>query len=303
MWRAVAVFVVLLAVLLSLLSGATVSLLNALAPRAGVKRYEGISYGEGPRHVLDVYAPAPKDGASTQAAPVVVFFYGGGWVSGSRGIYRFLGAALAARGMVVVVPDYRLHPEVEFPGFVQDGAVAVAWTAAHIAEFGGDSRNIFLMGHSAGAEIAALLALDPEYLQAVNLSPEIFAGFIGLAGPYDFLPLTDPVNKVIFGPESQQARSQPINYVSRDAPPMFLCTGRDDHVVRPRNSYRLTDRLKALGRPVTLRVYSYVGHLTLVGAFATELAFLAPVRSDVLAFIAQYSRRGSPAVAGHLPDP
>lgn len=276
--------VVLVLALLSLQGCSIVDALNALAPRDGVAVHEAIAYGATPRQVLDVYAPAPQPGA--KPAPVVVFFYGGGWVSGSRAIYRFLGAALAARGVVVVVPDYRLHPEVEFAGFMQDAATSVAWTVAHIADYGGAAQHLFLMGHSAGAQIAALLALDPEYLKAVNLSPAILSGFIGLAGPYDFLPFTDPVHNVIFGPEDQWPRSQPINYVTADAPPMLLATGEHDGVVWPRNSYRLAERMKAAGRPVTLRLYPLASHLTLIGAFATPTAFFAPVRADVLAFIA-----------------
>ncbi len=271
-------------------------MLNVLAPRNGVAARQAVAYGPGPRRMLDVYAPAGP--ASRSAHPVVVFIYGGGWIAGDRSAYRFFGASLAARGVVVVVPDYRLHPEVKFPAFVEDAAAALAWTKAHIADYGGDARNIFVMGHSAGGQIAALLAFDPQYLAAVGMTPAMLSGFIGLAGAYDFLPLTDPVHDIIFGPADRLWRSQPINFVTEAAPPAFLATGPNDKTVLPRNSFRLADRLRELGRPVTLNVYPHVGHATLLGAFAVQLGFLAPVRKDVLAFIAAHPAPPDQPISG-----
>ena len=128
--------------------------LNALAPD-GLAREAGLAYGEGPSRRLDVYAPPAAGGPR----PVVVFFYGGSWQNGKREDYRFAGAALAAEGFVAMVPDYRKYPEVRFPGFVEDGASAVAWARREAARFGGDPSKLWVMGHSAGAHIAALLAL------------------------------------------------------------------------------------------------------------------------------------------------
>jgi acetyl esterase/lipase len=261
------------------------SMLNALAPRDHVVVHTDIAYGDGPRHKLDVYSPA---GGSS--APVVVFFYGGGWTSGNRSIYRFLGAALASRGIVVVVPDYRLYPEIKFPAYMYDAAAAVAWTRTHAAEFGGDPTHMFVMGHSAGGQIAALLTLDDEYLQAVSMSPHDLSGMIGLSGPYDFLPLTSPTYKDLFGPEERYPKSQPVTYVTPHAPPIFLATAEHDDVVWPRNAYRLTDRLHEAGDEVTLKVYPHLGHLTMIGAFADQLAFLGSVRSDALDFIAAHPK-------------
>ncbi len=157
--------------------------LNALAPHDGLTLTGDIAYADGPRHTLDVYAPRP----AATPAPVLVFFYGGGWSSGAKAMYRFIGAAMAARGMLVVIPDYRLHPEVSFPAFMDDMVAAVAWAHANAAKFGGDPHRLFLMGHSAGGQIAALLALDAGYLRSAALSPERdVCGVIGLAAPYDY---------------------------------------------------------------------------------------------------------------------
>src|ERR1700709_1690342 len=132
-------------VMASVLSACSpVTVLNALAPTADITETRDVRYGSGDRHELDIYAPRGQ-----RSAPVVVFIYGGGWKDGNKGEYRFVAAALAARGFLTVVPDYRLFPEVRFPVFLQDNATAVAWTKANIARYGGDSKRIFLMGHSA----------------------------------------------------------------------------------------------------------------------------------------------------------
>jgi acetyl esterase/lipase len=266
------------------------AILNVLAPRGGVTPTRDIAYAGGPRHRLDVYAPRP----GVVPAPVIVFFYGGGWVSGSKAMYRFVGATLAARGALVVIPDYRLYPQVRFPAFVQDAAAAVAWTRANISRFGGDSHQLFLMGHSAGAQIATLLALDDAYLRSVHVSPQHdVCGVIGLAGPYDFLPLHDPQLQAVFGPESEHPCSQPINYVSAQAPPMLLLAGRSDTRVDPRNSSRLAEQLRAAGGSVEDRLYPRIGHAMLIAAFSGPLSFLAPVRQATLDFIAEHgARRG-----------
>lgn len=266
------------------------AVLNALAPRDGVTPTRDIAYAENPRRLLDIYAPR----RNATPAPVVVFFYGGGWASGAKAMYRFVGAALAARGILVAIPDYRLYPQVRFPAFMDDAAEAVAWTHANAARFGGDPHRLFLMGHSAGAHIAALLALDASYLRAVHLSPaRDVCGVIGLAGPYDFLPLHDATLEAIFGPEAERPRSQPINYVSSQAPPMLLLAGRDDHTVDPGNTLRLAARLRAAGATAEDQLYPLVGHKTLIVAFSGPLSFLAPVRQATLHFIAVHGACGS----------
>jgi acetyl esterase/lipase len=173
----------LVAVLLHFIS--PTGALNAMAPGDGITQTGAIACGVGPRRVLDVYAP-PR-GATP--APVIVFFYGGGWETGAKEMYRFVGASMAAHGIIVVIPDYRLYPEVRFPAFMDDPAQAVAWTRSNVQRLGGDPHRLFLMGHSAGGQIATLLALDPRYLLAAGVSPaHDLCGVIGLAAPYDFLP-------------------------------------------------------------------------------------------------------------------
>lgn len=267
-------------------------MLNLVAPTSGIVAETNISYAPGPRHRLDVYAPAQSAGR----AAVVVFFYGGGWETGEKGTYRFVGASLAERGMVVVIPDYRLHPAVRFPAFEQDAAAAVAWVRANIDRYGSDPRRLFLMGHSAGAQIAALLALDPQYLRAENLSPRDVCGVIGLAGPYDFRPATR-TEQAIFG--LRGARSRPIEYTPDGTPPMLLLAGMSDRTVDPTSSLRLAEHLRAGGASARGRLYPGIGHTAIVASLASSLAFLAPTTEAIVRFIR--ARDGCGMMTGHAP--
>jgi acetyl esterase/lipase len=257
------------------------TLINSLAPAGTYRPARDLPYGPAPRHRLDVYQPE----AAGAAAPVIVFFYGGNWDSGERADYLFAGEALASKGYVAVVPDYRLYPQVRFPDFLFDCAQAVRWVLDHCASWGGDPRRVFLMGHSAGAYNAAMLALNPRYLQSVDVAPSQLSGLVGLAGPYDFLPLIGNVTKAVFGFPDTPAYTQPINFAGAGAPPALLATGAADDVVDPGNSRRLAARLRANGVAVREIVYPKLGHRTLVGALAAPLRGLAPVLADVVAFV------------------
>ncbi len=263
-----------------------IRILNALTPANGVNITPGEPYGPDGAHRLDVYAP---EGPGT-SRPVVVFFYGGSWQNGRREDYYFAGAGLAARGFVAVLPDYGKYPQVVFPGFVEDGALAVAWARREARRFGGDPARIFVMGHSAGAHIAAMLSLDGRYLAAQGLAPAQLSGLVGLAGPYDFLPLRDPVLKTIFAPEETIARTQPITFASSGAPPAFLATGADDTTVNPRNTANLSARLRAAGVRVEEKRYEGLNHYTIVGALGEPLRSRHPVYPDVIAFLESASR-------------
>ncbi len=249
-----------------------------------------LPYAPGPRHMLDVYAPQ-----NARGAPVVVFFYGGSWQTGDKSMYRFVGAALARHGIVAVIPDYQIYPATRFPGFLLDAAAATRWSRDHADQYGGDPSQLFVMGHSAGAYIAAMLALDPQWLRAQGMAPRDLSGLIGLAGPYDFLPITDPVLQTIFGPPDQLASTQPINFAAPGAPPAFLAAGTKDTTVYPRNSIRLAAKLDAAGDAVTLRLYKGLDHKLLIGALSPLVtpfvSGAAPVLGDCLAFIRHYSQQ------------
>ena len=271
-----------------------ISFINGWVPSETYRATTGVAYGPNARHRLDIYSPR----TAPASAPVIVFFYGGNWNRGDRSDYLFVGEALASRGYIAVVPDYRLYPEVRFPAFLDDSALAVRWTLDHIAEFGGDTRRVILMGHSAGAYNAAMLALAPAYLSAAGVEPRRIRGLIGLAGPYDFLPLTGPVTKEVFGFPDTAITTQPIHFATAAAPPALLVTGAKDDVVNPGNSRRLAARLREQGARAREIVYPDLGHRTLLGALASPLRRLGPVLDDVAGFVNELS--SEPASAGSL---
>jgi acetyl esterase/lipase len=263
----------------------TVAIFDAVVPKdAGASLAKAdIAYGKDVLNRLDVYVPDP----AASGAPVVVFMYGGSWNSGSKNDYSFAGRAFAARGFVTVIPDTRLVPQVRFPAFVEDEALALRWVHDHIAEFGGDRERIYVAGHSSGAYSAVMLALDAQYLKAVGLGPHVIKRVAGLSGPYDFLPLDVEATKEAFGQVTNLAATQPVNLASRAAPPMFLATGSADTLVQPRNSAALARKLRRAGASVIEKIYPGVSHSGTVAALSRPFRGEAPVLDDIVAFFSR----------------
>ena len=255
---------------------------SALVPldRGVLRAAQAIPYGPHPRQKVDIYRPEGGGGNH----PVVVFSYGGAWNSGDRSYYEFVGRAFAAAGYVTVMFDYRLVPEVRFPAFVEDTAAAIAWTASHAGDYGGDPFNIFLVGHSAGAYNVAMAALDGRYLAAHGANPEIVRGVAVLAGPFDFLPLDDPATVAAFSGAADLAGTQPVNHVTPNVPPFLLLHGDADTTVGPYNSRHLAGRLAAAGVPHRLTLYPGLRHADVLTSLAWPLRWRAPVLGDILAF-------------------
>jgi acetyl esterase/lipase len=278
-------FSLLFAAIVGLLSGCSgTRIVDILTPSSAYTATLGIPYGDGPRRTLDVYRPVSL--AAGAKAPVVVFIYGGSWREGQKADYRFVADALTARGIVAVIADYRVFPEVHYPGFVEDTAAAVAWTFREIARYGGDQQRIFVAGHSAGAYNAAMVAFDPRWLKPFGLQPRQLRGFVGLAGPYNFLPIVDEGVKEVFDWPGTPPDSQPINHVTRDAIPALLIAARKDTFVFPdQNTIPMGEKLKSVGAEVTVDVHDHVNHITLMGSMARPLRFLAPVDREFIDFV------------------
>ena len=253
---------------------------NAIQPSDGVVAHRDIVFDTEHGVALDVYSPAHVVGA-----PVVVYFYGGDWQRGRRQWYRWVGEALARQGVVAVIADYRPWPDVRMDGFLMDGAHAVAWARQHAADYGGDPAHLFVMGHSSGGHIAAMLATDKRWLATVGMKPRDLSGLIGVAGAFDFIPFDEPAYADMFGATpDEQARSQPINFVDGDEPPALLLQGEDDTVVYPIEAISLEGRYRQMGEPVELKLYPGLGHEKLVFALG-PLRRIAPVMDDVMRFI------------------
>ena len=282
MKAALAIVVVLLLAMGVATACSPLGTFNALTPKdAGGERVaEALPYGENARQMLDIYAPDREAGAGP--LPVIVFFYGGSWNSGSRGGYRWLGRALAAQGFVVVLPDYRLVPETRYPGFVEDGAAAVRWTRANIARYGGDPDKVVVAGHSAGAYIAAMLATDDRWLGEDHAA---LKGLVGLAGPYDFAPFDVAASQEAFGQWPDPAETQPVTWAGAGDPPALLLTGADDETVRPRNSHALAQRLRAGGVEAQVVEYPGIGHINILLSLSRPLRGRAPTLEATSAFV------------------
>jgi acetyl esterase/lipase len=252
---------------------------NAPLPFGSFSRLRNIAYGDAPRQRLDVFSPK-----NARGRPIVVFFYGGSWTTGQKSNYAFVGAALAARGYVTVIPDYRLYPEVRFPAFVEDGAKAVAWVEQHAAEFGGDPRKIVLMGHSAGAHTAALLALNDAYLERAGVNPRSIVGLIGLSGPYALVPDSDTLHAIFAKPYTADDW-QPVRFASRESPPTLLLHGMADREVYVSNTEELRDALSAHGAQVETHLYPHRGHADTVASFTLVARWRTPALEQTVAFL------------------
>ena len=271
-----------------------VDVLNATVSTDTYTRTEALAYGPQSRQMLDIYQPKVQTPSALKNAPMVVFFYGGNWSMGERADYRFVGEALASQGIVTLVADYQLSPQIRYPVFVQDSALAVRWAFDHAQQYGASPSRIFVMGHSAGAYNAAMVALDERWLQAVGLTPSRLAGWIGLAGPYDFLPIGEPRTQVAFNWPDTPADSQPLSHASRASPPALLLAPTQDKVVNPqRSTVSMASRLKASGVRVESELFDGVSHVTLVASMASVLRGRAPVLERITAFVSSTGRLGS----------
>jgi acetyl esterase/lipase len=271
-----------LLLLVLLLSGCTTTqflIANAPTEFDRVDRHADLAYGEDPRQRLDVYSPRQ---ASNR--PVVIFWYGGSWVKGNKAEYRFVGTTLAEHGIVAVLPDYRLYPQVTFPAFDEDGARAVAWVEQHVQEYGGDPHHIVLMGHSAGGHTAAFLAFNHAFLEKYGADPRDISGLVGLSGTYVLVPET-PTEKATFPPPYTVADWQPIRFVDRYSPPTLLLHGTDDKEVLPQEAIDLRDAMEREHLRVQLILYPHRGHGDTVASFAPVTRWRTPAVRDTIDFI------------------
>ena len=258
------------------------SMFATLTPKdAAHTPLRGAAYGKGARQMLDVYAPPTATGAE----PVAVFFYGGSWDSGRRADYAWAGRAVAARGFLTLVPDYRLYPEVVFPDFLDDCAAAVRWAVDNARALGGDPERIVLIGHSAGAYNAAMLALDPRYLKAAGVEPGAVRAFAGLSGPYDFLPLDGPITRRTFGQAPDLPATQPGQFASARSPAAFLASGDADTTVYPRNPRKLAAALRQVGGKVEERHYPGLDHADTVLALSRPFRAKTNLLGEMTAFL------------------
>lgn len=282
----------LCSLLLSACSAVSFAVANLPARFSRAERIANVPFGPAPWQRADVYRPSHLKGP----VPVIVFWYGGGWTQGGRAQYRFVGTALAGLGYVAVLPDYRLYPQVRFPAFLDDAAAAVAWVQSHAAHYGGDPHRIVLMGHSAGAHMAAMLAVNHVYLRRAGVDTRNIAGLIGLSGPYELAPNTPTLNAIFAAPYTPEDW-QVLPHVGADAPPTLLIHGGADALVWESNSEHLAAALRRNAVPVTLVVYPGLGHGDTVAGLAWVARFRAPTLENIGRFMHTLSAATDDGVA------
>ena len=261
---------------------------NRLAAFSDYSAIENIPYGSDKLQRLSVYSPENLPANDGVAPATIIFFYGGCW-GGCRTLnkesYLFVAEAITSRGYNAILVDYRRHPAVKFPEIIDDARRAVEWVHRNIEQYGGDSELIFIMGHSAGAHLGAMLTLDETYLDRNTY--QAIKGFIGLSGPYDFLPHTEPYQYAVFGPETRYAESQPINYVDGTEPPLLLLYGEDDTQVKSRNIINLARKVRMHGGAVETHFYDGIDHAEILAALSIPLQSTTPVIDDIFHFVKQ----------------
>ena len=253
-----------------------------------VDRHADLAYGQDRRQRLDIYSPR-----QAVNRPVVIFWYGGSWVKGKKWEYRFVGTTLAERGIVTVIADYRLYPQVHFPAFDEDGARAVAWVEQHVQDYGGDPRRIVLMGHSAGGHTAAFLAFNHAFLEKYGADPHDIAGLVGLSGTYVLVPETAEEHAT-FPPPYTEKDWQPIQFVDARAPPTLLLHGTDDKEVLPQEAIALRDEMLRQHLRVDLHLYQHRGHGDTVASFAPIARWRTPAVKETVAFVESVTGETAP---------
>lgn len=277
-------FIVFISILLTGCASSGTAVLNTFA-KNDYKKSANISYGSFQQNKLDVYRPLKKISDGTKRK-VIVFFYGGCWGECTRlkkSDYLFVGQSLASKGFTVVIADFRQYPNVNFDTLMSDASNVIRWTIKNIGRYEGNPSEIFIAGHSSGAHIAATLALNPRYLDKVihrNIK-----GFIGLAGPYDFLPLDEEYQRKLFNPEKNYANSQPINFVSPSSPALLILHGGEDTTVLKHNAINLSNKAQRLGVRQKLILYPKLSHVGIITALSRPFQGRSDVLKDIELFV------------------
>lgn len=291
-------FLILFAVVL-LSACSQQQIVNDLTTDKGYRLSSNIVFDSTTGLKLDIYSPA-----NAANAPVVLFFFGGRWAEGNKEQYKFVGQALASRGIVAVIPDQRLYPQVRYPKFLQDNARAVRWIREQIAQYGGDPGRLVLLGHSSGAYNAVMLTLKDDLLKQVGGDRTWIRGTIGLSGPYDFLPITDPDLRDLFGAPENYDQTQPVLYPDGKNPPMLLMHGQDDQIVYVKNTESLAARISAANGPVETVIYPKMSHRKMIASIATSsVVKIAVGESDVGYYINDFVKRVTSATAKPVQPP
>lgn len=241
---------------------------------------QDISYGQEVWQKLDVYLPKN----AKVKKPIVVFYYGGSWTKGSKEEYEFVANRMIEDGYIVIIPDYIKYPEAVYPAFVEDAAEVTRWLDKNVEAIGGKREDIHLLGHSAGAHIGAMLIADESFLAKRSLEPNFYRSFIGVSGPYSFIPGTERYRS-IFGPEENYPSMQADRFIDGDEPPMFLIHAKLDWLVGKSNMDKMAAAVNNKGGIVRTKSYQGLGHLSIIGSFSDTFPIGVSVTNNIIEFM------------------
>jgi len=268
-----------LLLLLPALNGCVYKMLDWSIPKEGYQQLKDVAYGEDRRQRMDIYLPEQ----AKPDTPVLVFFYGGSWASGEKSRYRFVGQAFASAGYITVIPNYRVYPDNLFPDFIEDGAKAIRW----LQDNNYTDNGVVVAGHSAGAHIAAMLALDSSYLTEQQVSHDTLRALIGYSGPYDKFKLSSKKLQRIFSQAQPPSSANPINFADETSPPALLIHGLGDRTVLAKHTENLAAKLTASNVDVTTHFYPETGHASIVASIAEPLRQWSDTYKDTLVYLNQ----------------
>jgi acetyl esterase/lipase len=278
-------------------ANAPLNLINAVVhPKA----ITDLAYGTHPRQRLDLYL-------NPRASSTVMYLHGGYWDSGDKRDYPFMADALLNMGFNAAIVNYRLAPPAVFPDFVTDAALAVRWLSENLERLTGRDAPLFVLGHSAGAHIMALLCASGDHMARVGATRGLIRAAVGMSGPYDFLDWipTDERMKAAFGDSSRWAQTQPVLTADGLNPPVLLLHGERDDLCTPLHAPALRDAIVRCGGEAQFRWYPKLNHFNILGTFSRIGRWLEPrVVPDVKAFFEAHrsSTTKRDAVNGVTPE-
>lgn len=244
--------------------------------------YTDLAYYDGPdahpiKHRLDLFVPE-----GLQDASVLIFVHGGGWSSGDKNLYAFVGRTFAQQGFVTAIVNYRLSPQVQHPAHIEDVARAFAWVYRNISQYGGSAEKIFVMGHSAGGHLTALLALDEKYLGAHGLTLAAIKGAIPISGVYDVTEAFS-LYRTVFGADPQQRwDASPLTHVGPNKPPFLILYAQFDFPGFDAQARQLLSGLREYENEATLLEIPNRDHVTIIANIG---ASHDPTTEEILKFL------------------
>lgn len=277
-------------VLVAGLSGcSSIAVVNALTPPMGYSVSNNVAFDDRHDLKLDVYTP---DGAVD--APVVVFFYSRRWQRGDKQDVAFVGQSLAAQGFVVMIPNARHYPQARYKQFLDDRARAVVWAHKFARAYGGSADKLVVMGFDSGAYDAAMLTLDPHWLDEDGGRVDWIKGMVGISGPYDLMPITASDLRDIFGPADQFAKTQPVNWTGGGNPPLLMIASKADGIVPVSQTDALFKAVKDANGTVEKIIYRDLSHDETLNVLSAPLRGRADELSNITAFVRRVTHTAAP---------